>query len=71
MLPGDRAGELKKLANGAEAFSYDGAFGRVSATPPLVLLGRRSDGKKCPRCWIYHHESSELDARCRAAVAEL
>jgi isoleucyl-tRNA synthetase len=71
VLPGERAGELKQQAAGAEAFSYDGGFGRVNATPPLVLLGRRSDGKKCPRCWIYHHESSELDARCRAAVAEL
>ncbi|HEV3113999.1 MAG TPA: isoleucine--tRNA ligase [Candidatus Binataceae bacterium] len=68
VLPAGRAAELKKMADSGEAFSYDGAFGRVSSTPPLVLLGRRSDGKKCPRCWMYHHESSELDARCRAAL---
>ncbi len=64
----DRADELAKLADGAEAFSVDGAFGRVSSLPPLIILGRRSDGKKCPRCWMYHHEDSELDARCRAAL---
>ncbi len=69
VLPGAAVSELRKLANGAEAFSADGAYGRVSAVPALVLLGRRSDGRKCPRCWMYHHESSELDARCRAALA--
>ena len=68
VIPAERAAELSKLANGGESFSHDGAFGRVSSAPPLVLLGRRSDGKKCPRCWMYHHESSELDARCRAAL---
>jgi isoleucyl-tRNA synthetase len=68
VLPAGRAAELKKMADSGEAFSYDGAFGRVSAVPPLVILGRRSEGKKCPRCWMYHHESSELDARCRAAL---
>jgi isoleucyl-tRNA synthetase len=68
VLPGASVSELRNLANGAEAFSSDGAFGRVSAAPALVLLGRRSAGRKCPRCWIYHHESSELDARCRAAL---
>ncbi len=68
VIPAERAAELSKLANGGESFSHDGAFGRVSSVPPLVLLGRRSDGKKCPRCWMYHHESSELDARCRAAL---
>jgi isoleucyl-tRNA synthetase len=65
-----RVSELRKLAGQQEAFSQDGAFGRVSHQPALVLLGRRSDGKKCPRCWMYHHESTELDARCRAALAE-
>jgi isoleucyl-tRNA synthetase len=68
VIPPERAQELARLAGGAEAFSTDGAFGRVSSQPPLIILGRRSDGKKCPRCWMYHHESSELDARCRAAL---
>ncbi len=69
VLPAARAGELRKLAGGAETFSCDGAFGRVSQQPPLVMLGRRSAGKKCPRCWMFHHESTQLCARCGAAVA--
>ena len=69
VLPAGRVVDLKKVADGGEAFSDNGNFGRVSAIPPLVILGRRSDGKKCPRCWMYHHEDSELDSRCRAALA--
>jgi isoleucyl-tRNA synthetase len=69
VLPQARVSELRKLAGDGESFSQNGAFGRVSHQPPLVLLGRRSEGKKCPRCWMYHHESTELDARCAAAVA--
>jgi isoleucyl-tRNA synthetase len=63
-----RVNEMRKVADGAESFSNDGTFVRVNQLPSLVLVGRRSNGKKCPRCWMYHHESGELDARCAAAL---
>ncbi len=69
VMPSQRAAEIRAAANGAESFNRDGTFAHVSQLPPLVLTGRRSDGKKCPRCWMYHHESGELCARCTAALA--
>jgi isoleucyl-tRNA synthetase len=65
----ERAGEVCAMADGAESFSRDGTFGHVSQMPPLVLIGRHSDGKKCPRCWMYHHQQGELDARCAAVLS--
>ena len=62
---------IKAKANGDEAFKIDEKFGRVTAQPPVVLVGERASGAKCQRCWCYYddggHES--LCSRCRTVVA--
>ena len=67
------AEDLRRKANGAEAFSFDGVYGRVSTDPPLVVVGRRAPGRKCLRCWMYFEDDSgsDLDPRCRAVVQAL
>ena len=67
------AEDLRHMANGAESFCFDGVYGRVSADPPLVVLGRRAPGRKCQRCWMYFDDDSgsDLDPRCRAVVRAL
>jgi isoleucyl-tRNA synthetase len=67
------AEDLRRKADGAEAFSFDGVYGRVSTDPPLVLVGRRAPGRKCQRCWMYFDDDSgsDLDPRCRAVVQTL
>jgi isoleucyl-tRNA synthetase len=70
MLDPREAEELRGRAGGAEAFSFDGIYGRVSADPPLVLVGRRAPGRKCQRCWMYYDDGAhpELCPRCRTVV---
>jgi hypothetical protein len=72
-LKAREAEDLRRKANGAEAFSFDGAYGRVSTDPPLVVVGRRAPGRKCQRCWMYFDDDSgsDLDPRCRAVVQAL
>jgi isoleucyl-tRNA synthetase len=72
-LQAREAEDLRRKANGAEAFSFDGAYGRVSTDPPLVVVGRRAPGRKCQRCWMYFDDDSgsDLDPRCRAVVQAL
>jgi hypothetical protein len=69
LLPAAEAARLERRdAAEDHSFVIDGAFGRISREPPLIVLGRRSEGHKCQRCWTYHHEAGELCARCRAVV---
>jgi hypothetical protein len=48
----------------------NGAFARVCANPPVLLVGRRAPGVKCQRCWCYFDDGGdpELCPRCRAVV---
>ena len=72
-LQAREAEDLRRKADGAEAFNFDGVYGRVSADPPLVVVGRRAPGRKCQRCWMYFDDDSgsDLDPRCRAVVQAL
>jgi isoleucyl-tRNA synthetase len=67
------AEDLRRKANGAESFNFDGVYGRVSADPSMVIVGRRAPGRKCQRCWMYFEDDSgsDLDPRCRAVVQAL
>ncbi|MGH7246983.1 MAG: zinc finger domain-containing protein [Pseudomonadota bacterium] len=62
--------ELKGKANGNLDFRTDGLFGRVSAQPPIIVIGQRAPGRKCQRCWMYYDDDGdpELCPRCRAVV---
>jgi isoleucyl-tRNA synthetase len=62
--------DLQDKTNGREDFKLDGLFGRISAQPPIVVVGRRAPGRKCLRCWKYFEDGTEsdLDERCRAVV---
>jgi isoleucyl-tRNA synthetase len=55
----------------AEDLPAQGEFIHEGARAPVLLIGARAGGKKCPRCWIYFEDDSgsELDPRCRAAVS--
>jgi isoleucyl-tRNA synthetase len=61
---------LKGSANGGETFATDGAVGRVSTSPALVVVGEHAPGIKCQRCWSYFDDGGdpELCQRCRAVV---
>jgi isoleucyl-tRNA synthetase len=61
---------FKSEANGDDSFSRDGYFGRASADPPVIIVGRRAGGRKCQRCWMYYEDDGdpELCPRCRAVV---
>jgi isoleucyl-tRNA synthetase len=54
----------------SETFNLDGALCRVSSRPPLVVVGERAPGHKCPRCWTYTTEDDgqQLCARCRTVL---
>ncbi len=64
--------ELERKANGAEAFSFDGVYGRRLTDPPMLLVGRRAPGRKCQRCWCYYDDGGdpELCPRCRSVVRQ-
>ena len=53
-----------------EDLKSQGEFIHEGARAPVLLIGARASGKKCPRCWIYFDDDSgsELDPRCRAVV---
>jgi isoleucyl-tRNA synthetase len=70
ILPDSEVKRLKAEANGAREFNTNGAFARVSADPPVVLVGERAKGRKCQRCWCYYDDDGdpELCQRCRAVV---
>jgi isoleucyl-tRNA synthetase len=53
-----------------EDLKSQGEFIHEGARAPVLLIGARAGGKKCPRCWIYFEDDSgsELDPRCRAVV---
>ena len=53
-----------------EGLKSQGEFIHEGARAPVLLIGARASGKKCPRCWIYFDDDSgsELDPRCRAVV---
>ncbi len=68
ILSASAASTLKAQADGAENFRADGRFGRLAANPPMVVVGRKAPGRKCPRCWKYFEGEGELDERCRAVV---
>ncbi|MGH7906820.1 MAG: isoleucine--tRNA ligase [Candidatus Binataceae bacterium] len=70
IIRGADALRLKSAANGGDTFKSDGAFGRVSVEPPLVMAGRRAPGIKCQRCWTYYDDGADPDLcpRCRAVV---
>jgi isoleucyl-tRNA synthetase len=38
---------------------------------PVTVLVEKSDGHKCPRCWIFTDSEEELCPRCSAVVARL
>ncbi len=67
------AASLAREANGREAFSRDGTFGRLSHGTPLVMAGERAPGLKCERCWCYYDDGGDprLCVRCRAVVRDL
>ena len=48
----------------------EGEFIHEGSRAPVLLIGARAGGKKCPRCWMYFDDDSgsELDPRCRAVV---
>jgi isoleucyl-tRNA synthetase len=54
-----------------EDLKSQGEYIHEGARMPLLLIGARAGGKKCPRCWIYFDDDSgsELDLRCRAVVS--
>ncbi len=53
-----------------EDLKSQGEFIHEGARSPVLLIGSRASGKKCPRCWIYFDDDSgsELDPRCRGVV---
>ncbi len=73
MLADSEVAELKGKANGQEDFKVDGMFGRISAQPPVIVVGARAPGIKCQRCWCYYDDGGdpELDPRCREVVRAL
>ncbi|MBV8361295.1 MAG: isoleucine--tRNA ligase [Deltaproteobacteria bacterium] len=70
ILPDSEVIELRAKANGAREFDTDGQFGRITTSPPAVILGRRAGGRKCQRCWCYYDDAGHPDLceRCRAVV---
>lgn len=61
------------LSNGAAATAQaDNPFERFAANlpnlPPTRVTGRKTAGRKCPRCWKYFAGDGDLDERCRAIV---
>ncbi|HTW87405.1 MAG TPA: isoleucine--tRNA ligase [Candidatus Binataceae bacterium] len=70
IMDGEAVERVSAAADGAEAFSSDGWFGRIAAIPKLVILGRKAPGVKCQRCWKYYDDGGdpELDPRCRAVL---
>jgi isoleucyl-tRNA synthetase len=57
-------------ASESETFNLDGAMVRINLRPPLVVLGERALGRKCPRCWAYFADETgeQLCPRCRAVL---
>ena len=70
ILPDSEVNDLRAKANGAREFDTEGQFGRISTSPPSVLLGRRAGGRKCQRCWCYYDDAGHPDLceRCRTVV---
>jgi isoleucyl-tRNA synthetase len=70
ILPDSEVNDLRAKANGGHEFDTDGQFGRISTSPPVVLLGRRAGGRKCQRCWCYYDDAGHPDLceRCRTVV---
>jgi isoleucyl-tRNA synthetase len=72
LMSAEDAAKMKALADAAqsETFNLDGALGRVSSRPPLVVLGERASGDKCPRCWTYEPLQGDppLCRRCRTVI---
>jgi len=70
ILDDAEAARLARAANGQENFSVDGAFGRLGAKPPVVVIGEHARGRKCQRCWCYFDDGSDSDIcpRCRAVL---
>ena len=64
------ASGLVDKAAGQETFSVNGQFGRLSAKPPVLMVGERAPGLKCQRCWVYFNDrpDSDLCPRCRDVV---
>ncbi len=38
---------------------------------PVKFIVERTDGYKCPRCWIFHKSGQELCSRCAEVVARI
>ncbi len=53
------------LASGCEQATAQASIGQRL---PLKLLVRKTDGKKCPRCWIFTSAETELCPRCDRVV---
>jgi isoleucyl-tRNA synthetase len=70
ILDDAQAARMAREANGQESFSVDGAFARVSAKPPVLIIGERAKGRKCQRCWCYFDDGTDADIcpRCRAVI---
>ncbi|MBV8054718.1 MAG: isoleucine--tRNA ligase, partial [Deltaproteobacteria bacterium] len=70
ILSDSEISKLRARANGAHEFDTDGQFGRITTSPPTVILGRRAGGRKCQRCWCYYDDGGHPDLceRCRAVV---
>jgi len=70
ILDDAEAARMAREANGRETFSVDGLYGRLSARPPILVIGERARGRKCQRCWMYFDDGadSDLDPRCRAVL---
>ena len=64
------ASGLVDKAAGQETFSVNGQFGRLSAKPPVLMVGERAPGLKCQRCWVSFNDrpDSDLCPRCRDVV---
>ncbi len=53
-----------------EDLKSSGEYTHEGTHAPVLLIGARAKGTKCPRCWMYFEDASgaELDPRCRAVV---
>jgi isoleucyl-tRNA synthetase len=70
LLDEAESAELQRKADGREDFKLDGLFGRVTSSPPVIVVGQRAAGRKCQRCWAYYDDEGdpELCPRCRLLV---
>jgi isoleucyl-tRNA synthetase len=72
LMTPEEAAKIKaqtKMQDG-ETFNFNGAMVRINSQPPVIVVGERAPGRKCPRCWGYFVDETgrELCPRCRAVL---